>query len=99
MYVGGARVTTHDQPIENATIVAEEMHTWLRDIEGFKGFLMLSREGSTIGLTFWENREVAEKHRVARTRFVERMTSVAGVTIEERFDYEVTFAELGPLSI
>lgn len=96
MYVSFTRVSTSDQPIENATIVAEEMVRWLRDIEGFDGFLMLSREGTTLGLTFWESREVADRHRVARMEFISRMTSVAEVQIEEMLDFEVTLANLGP---
>jgi hypothetical protein len=99
VYVACTRVKTSDQPIENAAIVAQEMTSWLRDIDGFEGFLMLSREGSTMGLTFWESRDVAERHRVARMNFIERMTSVAGVEIEPIVDYEVTFAELGPLTV
>ena len=94
MYVSFTRVNTTDQPIENAAIVAEEMVRWLREIEGFDGFLMLSREGTTIGLTFWESREVAERHRVARMQFLNRMTSVADVEIEETTDFEVAFADL-----
>jgi hypothetical protein len=90
-------VKTSDQPIENASMVGEEMMRWLRETEGFEGFLMLSREGTTLGLTFWENRTIAERHRVARMEFLERMTSVANVEIEEIVDYDVTFAELGPL--
>ena len=96
MYVSFTRVNTTDQPIENAAIVAEEMLRWLREIEGFDGFLMLSREGTSVGLTFWESREVADRHRVARMEFVQRMTSVADVEIEEMTDFEVSFAELGP---
>jgi hypothetical protein len=99
MYVSLTRVKTSDQPIENATIVAEEMMRWLREIEGFEGFLMLSREGTTVGLTLWKSREVAERHRVARMEFLDRMTSVANVEIEETVDYDVTFAHLGPLMI
>jgi len=95
MYVSLARVKTSDQPVENATIVGEEMLRWLRDIEGFEGLLMLSREGTTVGLTFWESQEVAERHRVVRMEFLDRMTSVAGVEIEQRDDFEVTFAHLG----
>jgi hypothetical protein len=95
MYVSFTRVNTMDQPIENAAIVAEEMVRWLRETEGFDGFLMLSREGTTIGLTFWESREVAERHRVARMQFLERMTSDVDVEIEETTDFEVTFADLG----
>ncbi|MDP9303236.1 MAG: hypothetical protein M3O92_01865 [Actinomycetota bacterium] len=94
MYVSLTRVNTSDEPIENATIVGEEMVRWLRDIDGFLGFLMLSREETTLGLSFWKTREIAERHRVARMEFLERMTSVANVQVEEVLDYEVTFAEL-----
>jgi hypothetical protein len=96
VYVSLARVQTSDQPIENATIVGEEMLRWLREIEGFEGLLMLSREGTTLGLTFWESREAAERHSVVRMQFLDRMTSVAGVQVEEMDDFEVTFADLGP---
>ena len=96
MYVSYTRVDTTASPVDNAEIVAEEMVTWLRDVDGFEGFLMLQGETTTIGLTFWESREVAERHRVARMQFVERVSSVAGVQIQERLDFDVAFAELGP---
>jgi len=99
VHVSLTRVETSDQPIENATIVAEEMFRWLRDIEGFEGLLMLSKPGTTLGLTFWESRAVAERHRVARTQFLDRMTTVADVRVEEMVDYEITFAQLGPLAM
>jgi hypothetical protein len=96
MHASLTRVKTGDQPLGNATIVGEELQRWLRDIDGFEGILMLSRPGTTIGLTFWRSREIAEKHRTARMQFIERMTSVAQVEIEEIVDYEVMLAELGP---
>ncbi len=96
MYVTFTRVNTKDEPIENTAIMAEELVSWLRDIDGFDGFLMISREGTSIGLAFWESREVAERNQVARTQFVGRMMSVADVEVEERTDFEVVFAELGP---
>ena len=99
MFVSSTRVSTADQPIELATIVAQEMTGWLRDIDGFEGFVMLSREGTTVGMTFWESREAADRHRVARMQFIERMSSVVGVEIEEMVEYQVMFAELGPLSV
>jgi hypothetical protein len=95
MFVSLTRVTTGDQPIENATIVAEELTRWLRDIDGFEGMVMLSRPGTTLGLTFWASRDVAESHRASRMQFIERMTSVAGVKVEVIEDYEVMFAEFG----
>lgn len=97
MFVSLTRVTTSDQPIENATIVAEEMVGWLRDIDGFEGILTLSREGTTLGLTFWESEEVAERHRVSRMQFLDRMATAAGITVEETTGYELTFADVGPL--
>lgn len=96
MYVTVTSVRTADQPIANATIVAEEMVKWLRDIDGFEGFVMLSQEGRTVGLSFWAGREVAERHRVPRTQFIERVSALAGVEIEQMDAFEVTFAELGP---
>ena len=77
-------------------IVAEEMLRWLREIEGFDGLLIVSREGTTLGLTFWESREIAQRHRVARMQFLDRMTTVAGVEVEETSEFEVALAELGP---
>jgi hypothetical protein len=97
VFVSLTRVQTRDQPIENATMAAEEMARWFRDVEGFKGFLMISREGTTIGLSFWEDRDAALQNRMPRAQFVERISSVMDVEIEERAEYEVTFAELGPL--
>ena len=99
MFVSLTRVSTSDQPIENATIVAEEMVRWLRDIDGFEGFVMLSRPGSSVGLSFWESRDVAEEHREARVRFIQRMTSAADVVVEEMVDYDVAFADVGRLVV
>lgn len=95
MYVSVTRATTSDQPIENATIVAEEMVRWLRDIDGFEGMLMVSREGESIGLVFWASKDVALRNQTIRQQFRERMLSVAGVKLEESVDYEVTYASLG----
>jgi len=97
MYVSGARMKTGEEPIANATIVAEEMHTWLRQIDGFEGMIVLSRPGSSIGLTFWVSREVAEKHRPARMEFLDRIASVAGIEVEEILDHDIMFAALGAL--
>jgi hypothetical protein len=97
VHVSLTRVNTGDQPIENATIVGEEMLRWFRETEGFQGLLILSHEGESVGLTFWESREVAERHLVSRLQFRDRMMAAAGVQVEDTVDYELTFAELGAL--
>jgi hypothetical protein len=96
MHVSLTRVSTGDQPIANASVVGEEMLRWFREMEGFEGLLMLSKKGTTLALTFWESPEVAERRRVARMQFRDRMTAAAGAEVEETVDYEVTFAHLSP---
>ena len=99
MHVTLTRADTGDQPISTATIVGEEMHRWLCELEGFVGFLVFSREGESIGLTFWQSRELAERSRASRDEFRDRIFAVAGVKIEEVVDYELTFAELQALLV
>ena len=85
-----------DEPIEIATMAGEEMLPWLRQIEGFEGLLMLSdAAGTTLVLSFWESREVAEEHRVAREAFRDRITSAVRVEVLDNTGYELTFADLG----
>src|SRR5262249_47441339 len=70
-----ATVTTTDtgsEPLASGTIIAEEMERWLRDLEGFQGFLVLVKEGQALGITFWASREVAERLAGMRSRFRER---------------------------
>ncbi len=96
MHVRFTRVSTTDQPIDRATIVAEEMLSWLRDMDGFRGLVTLSKEGTTLGLTFWDSKEQSDRHLSTRMEFLGRMTSMADVAVEESADYELTFAFLGP---
>lgn len=86
------------QPLEVATIAGEEMLPWLSEIDGFEGLLMLSNEAeaTTLALTFWRDRDVAERHRAARARLREGVTAAVQVTVEETVGYEVTFAHVGP---
>ena len=99
MHATIVRVGTGDQDISTATIVGEEMLRWLRDLEGFVGLTMLSREGTTLTVTFWETAEVAERHRAVRTEFRDRISAVAGVAIQEVEEFEVTFAHLEALMV
>jgi hypothetical protein len=77
-------------------MVGEEMTGWLRGVEGFAGMLMLYRPGTTIGLTFWEDREVAERAVSLRMQFLERIASVADVEIDRVETFDVTVARPAP---
>ena len=70
------------------------MYRWLRETEGFEGLLFLSREGTTLGLTFWESRGSRSAAGI-RMQFRDRMLSTAGVEIG-RPSTTITFARLGP---
>lgn len=86
-----------DQPSEIARLAGEEMLPWLRGIEGFEGLLMLSHttEGRTLVVTFWESKELADRHLAARAEFREKITSTVDVAVEDVSDYELMFADLG----
>jgi hypothetical protein len=92
-------VTTTDtggETVAAARIVGEEMESWLRQMAGFQGFVLLAGEETAVGIAFWETREVAERYASVRAEFRERILSIAGVEIQDVVDYEVAFARFGP---
>jgi hypothetical protein len=97
VHVTVTRVRTGDQDISQATIIAEEMYRWFRDTEGFAGFVMLSRQGTTLAMTFWESAEIAERSLVARNEFRDRVTGIAGVELEDVEDFQLMFGRLAAL--
>ena len=99
MHATIVRVGTGEQDISTATIVGEEMLRWLRDLDGFVGWMTLSRTGTTLALSLWENAEVAAQHRSVREEFRQRVTAVAGVEIQEVEEFEVTFAHVAALLV
>jgi heme-degrading monooxygenase HmoA len=96
VYVTITRVATGEQQLQNAKIVGQEMSGWLSDMPGFEGLLMLSREGETLGISFWASEEDMERQGTLRAEFVERIAAVARVDILDRLPYEVTFSRLSP---
>jgi hypothetical protein len=96
VFVSVTTVDSKGRPIEEATLVGQEMERWLREVEGFEGLLMLHRDGTTLGVTFWESAEAAERQRTIRLQFLERITSVVEVDIQRIDEFELAFARLGP---
>jgi hypothetical protein len=92
MHVSVTRVHTGDLPNDTATVVAQEMMRWFRDTEGFEGLMFLSRPGRTITISFWANREIAERSERARLQFRDRISEVVGVTVEDTAHYDLTYA-------
>lgn len=79
-----------------AVITGEAMVAWLRDIEGFLGLVFLTDEatGTAQVIAFWESEEVAERHRAARLRLRDRVTSTVDVEVQETVSYDVPYADL-----
>jgi heme-degrading monooxygenase HmoA len=100
-----ARVTTfggpadaHEQAIR---VYEEEVIPWLRDVEGFRGVLVLiDREAEKVlALTFWEDADAAQASSQATTRFRELVTKAVGTTSLSVESYEIRLTAgltLGP---
>jgi hypothetical protein len=82
--------------LETAAVVGEALHSWLSEIGGFKGVVMICNEetGTTQLLSLWESREVADRHEHARLQFRDRITATVDVEVQETVGYDVVFAEL-----
>lgn len=99
MYVSLTRVKTGDLPNETATVVAQEMMRWFRESEGFEGLMFLSRPGTTLAISFWASRDIAERNARSRMQFRDMISAAAGVEVESTTDYELMYASFeSPLS-
>jgi len=93
VYVSVTTVATGEEPAENAAIVGEEMLGWLRGVDGFRGLMIVYQPGKTIGLTFWESREIADNLLPLRMQFLEKMMAVAKVEVESVEGFDVVHAD------
>ena len=94
MYVAITRTGTTGTPEEDTPVVGEEMDGWLRGLEGYRGLMLLSRPGETLGLAFWESREAAERPSTLRAEFRERMITIAGGRVLGVEDYDISFSRV-----
>jgi hypothetical protein len=92
MFASVTRVSTGDLPTETATVVAQEMMRWFRESEGFEGLVFLSTEGTTLAISFWHSREIADRSQQSRMQFRDRISDAVGVIVEETIGYDVAFA-------
>jgi hypothetical protein len=94
VFVSVTTVASKGRPIEEASLVGQEMESWLRQVDGFEGMMILHRDGTTLGITFWESAEAAERQRTLRLQFLEKITSVVEVDIQNIDEFELAFARL-----
>ena len=75
-------------------MIGEEMETWLREVEGFEGLMIFFTVGKTLGMTFWESEEAAQRARTLRLQFLERITAMVEVKIETVDEYQLAYSSL-----
>jgi heme-degrading monooxygenase HmoA len=97
MYAAVTRATgaNLDDLAEVSVMVGETMVSWLGEIEGFRGMLMLTDEAGTVQvIALWESREIAERHREGRRTLRERVSATVDVELGETVGWDVPFAFL-----
>jgi hypothetical protein len=94
VFVSITTTDTTGTPEEEATIVGEEMDGWLRELDGYRGLMLLAAPGLTLGLAFWESEEAARRHEELRAEFRERMLTIAGARIERVDGYDVAYSRV-----
>jgi hypothetical protein len=78
-----------------AGMAAESLLSWLREFDGYKGFIVLADEegGRARFMTFWEDRHALEKSAQGRKQVRERLAKTAGVDIESARAYTVLMVD------
>lgn len=78
-----------------AAMAGESLLSWLRQFEGYKGFIVLSDEegGAARFMTFWEDRHALEKSAHGRAQVREQLAKTAGVDIESARAYSVLLVD------
>jgi hypothetical protein len=90
-----------DDMAEIAGMVGETLAAWLREVEGFRGLLMLTDEatGTVQAIALWDDEETADRHRVARARLRERVSATVEVELQETVGWDVPYTFLPPQAV
>jgi heme-degrading monooxygenase HmoA len=78
------------------TVAGEALLPWLRELEGFRGVVILTdeaREQAKV-LTFWASREAVEASRASRESMRDRMAATVGMTVASTESFVVAALEL-----
>jgi hypothetical protein len=78
-----------------AGMAGESLVSWLRQFDGYKGFIVLSDEesGTARFMTFWADRHALEKSAHGRAQVRDQLAKTAGVDIESARAYTVVIVD------
>lgn len=81
---------------ETGVVAGEAVLPWLRELEGFRGMMILTDETQEKArvVTFWESRDAAERSLTTRHALRDRMAATVGMEIESTESYLVATLQL-----
>ena len=81
---------------EIARMAGEAIEGWLREVEGYRGLVMLADEESKTSrvITLWESRQAEERSRSTRTSMREQIAGAVGLDVVEYRVWEVPVFEI-----
>jgi hypothetical protein len=81
---------------EISRMADENLGTWLREYEGYRGIVVLADEdtGTTRLITLWESAADEERARVSRGAMRDQLAATAGVEVVEFGVFEVLALEV-----
>jgi hypothetical protein len=93
-------VTTLSGPVpemdDAGNVAGEAILPWLRDLDGFRGVIILTDEGraSARVLTLWTNAAAVERSRASRESLRDRMAATVGMEVLSTETFVVSALEL-----
>ena len=96
LYASMATVNASVADFEKVTAMAgESLLPWIRQFEGYKGFLVLSDpdSGTAHFMTIWDSREALERSAHSRAQVREQLAKTAGAEIASAGAYTVLLAD------
>jgi hypothetical protein len=78
-----------------ATMAGESLLPWIRQFEGYKGFIVLANNetGAAHFMTLWDSLEAVEKSAHSRAQVRDQLAKTAGAEIESAGAYRVLVSD------
>jgi hypothetical protein len=83
---------------QTARMASEAMDSWLRDLDGYRGLIMLTDQSGGVAriITLWESSEAEVRARATRATMRDRLSATAGMTVEGLEIYELPVMQVLP---
>ena len=96
VYVSMSRFKAEmDDVAATVEMVSEAMLSWLKEIDGYRGLLVLADQESNSAcfMTFWESEEALARSRASRASMRDQLAATAGGELLTADEYGVVFRD------